>query len=49
MTKKDLHRVQADLAALAEPFPTQNVSARGAIKQHPTSGIEEGEESFSSH
>ena len=44
MTKKDLQRVQADLAALAEPFPTQNVSARGATKQHPASGIEEGEE-----
>ena len=43
MTKKDLQRVQADLAALAEPFPTQNVSARGATKQHP-SGIEEREE-----
>jgi hypothetical protein len=44
MTKKDLQRVQADLAALAEPFPTQNISARGAIKQRPASGTEEGEE-----
>ena len=44
MTKKDLQRVQADLAALAEPFPTQNVGARGAVKQHPASGIEEREE-----
>jgi hypothetical protein len=44
MTKKDLQRVQADLAALAEPFPTQNVGRRGAVKQHPASGIEEGEE-----
>lgn len=44
MTKKDLQRVHADLAALAESLPTQNVSARGAIKQRPTLGIEEGEE-----
>lgn len=44
MTKKDLQRVQADLAALAEPFPTQNISVRGAIRQRPASGTEEGEE-----
>ena len=44
MTKKDLQRVQADLAALAEPLPTQNVGARGAVNRHPTAGIGEGEE-----
>src|SRR5512134_1328835 len=36
MTKKDLQRVQADLAALAEPFPTQNVDARGAVSTAAT-------------